>query len=284
MRSCEIFIEGIGAARAVEKIVRGGVPVLAARVQKKGVTVRVDGKHREKVFAILRGSCYNGKNVRFAGLLRLVRLGMARIGLIAGALVFAGLVLFFQGRVLRIEVVGSGAYYEAEVLRTLAGEGTKLFSPPPADRARITAEILSLPRVSFCALSHEGGVLTVRVEVSDEALPLAGGCLYAPADGVIESLTVLAGTACAAVGDSVSQGDAIVRSVTLVGEEELPVTVIASVTVRYAVDAEYAGSEQQALAQAYLEHGAIEELHTQRTEVGWRVTGSALAYAALNLG
>ncbi len=284
MRSCEIFIEGIGAARAVEKIVRGGVPVLAARVQKKGVTVRVDGKHREKVFAILRGSCYNGKNVRFAGLLRLMRLGMARIGLIAGALVFAGLVLFFQGRVLRIEVVGSGAYYEAEVLRTLAGEGTKLFSPPPADRARITAEILSLPRVSFCALSHEGGVLTVRVEVSDEALPLAGGCLYAPADGVIESLTVLAGTACAAVGDSVSQGDAIVRSVTLVGEEELPVTVIASVTVRYAVDAEYAGSEQQALAQAYLEHGAIEELHTQRTEVGWRVTGSALAYAALNLG
>ena len=284
MRSCEIFIEGIGAARAVEKIVRGGVPVLAARVQKKGVTVRVDGKHREKVFAILRGSCYNGKNVRFAGLLRLVRLGMARIGLIAGALVFAGLVLFFQGRVLRIEVVGSGAYYEEEVLRTLAGEGTKLFSPPPADRARITAEILSLPRVSFCALSHEGGVLTVRVEVSDEALPLAGGCLYAPADGVIESLTVLAGTACAAVGDSVSQGDAIVRSVTLVGEEELPVTVIASVTVRYAVDAEYAGSEQQALAQAYLEHGAIEELHTQRTEVGWRVTGSALAYAALNLG
>ena len=284
MRSCEIFIEGIGAARAVEKIVRGGVPVLAARVQKKGVTVRVDGKHREKVFAILRGSCYNGKNVRFAGLLRLVRLGMARIGLIAGALVFAGLVLFFQGRVLRIEVVGSGACYEAEVLRTLAGEGTKLFSPPPADRARITAEILSLPRVSFCALSHEGGVLTVRVEVSDEALPLAGGCLYAPADGVIESLTVLAGTACAAVGDSVSQGDVIVRSVTLVGEEELPVTVIASVTVRYAVDAEYAGSEQQALAQAYLEHGAIEELHTQRTEVGWRVTGSALAYAALNLG
>lgn len=67
MRSCEIFIEGIGAARAVEKIVQGGVPVLAARVQKKGVTVRVDGKHREKVFAILRGSCYNGKTCVLRG-------------------------------------------------------------------------------------------------------------------------------------------------------------------------------------------------------------------------
>lgn len=35
MKSCEIFIEGIGAARIVEKLVQGGVPVLAARVQKK---------------------------------------------------------------------------------------------------------------------------------------------------------------------------------------------------------------------------------------------------------
>ena len=44
MKSCEIFIEGIGAARIVEKLVQGGVPVLAARVQKKGVLVRVDSK------------------------------------------------------------------------------------------------------------------------------------------------------------------------------------------------------------------------------------------------
>lgn len=70
MRSCEIFIEGIGAARAVEKIVQGGVPVLAARVQKKGVTVRVDGKHREKVLqfcavrVIMEKTCVCGASAR----------------------------------------------------------------------------------------------------------------------------------------------------------------------------------------------------------------------------
>ena len=35
MRSAQIEIEGIGAARAVEKLVQGGVPVLGAKLQKK---------------------------------------------------------------------------------------------------------------------------------------------------------------------------------------------------------------------------------------------------------
>ena len=284
MKSCEIFIEGIGAARAVEKLVCGGVPVLAARAQKKGAVVRVDAKHREKVFAILRGSCYNIKKVRFSGAARALRLLAGRAGLLAGALVFCLTVLFFQSRVLRIEVVGSGAYYRAQVLRTLAQEGTGLFAPPPADRARITARILSSPRVSFCALSHEGGVLTVQVEVSDEALPAAGGCLYAPAAGTVCALTVLSGTARVAVGDTVAAGDLIAENVTAVGGEELPVTVIASVTVRVQVDAEYAGSEREALAQAYLDYGEIEGLLTQKTQVGWRVTGEVLVHASLNLG
>ncbi len=284
MRSLEVFIEGLGAARAVEKLVQGGVPVLGARVQKKGVTVRVDGKHRKKVFAILRGSCYNGKKTAPKGVLRLWKLCCKRAGLLAGALVFALCVLFFQGRVLRIEVVGSGAYYRAEALGVLARSGVSFCSPPPAQKARITAEIMSLPRVSFCSVSHAGGVLTVRVEVSDEAVPPVGGCLYAPADGVLETLVVLSGTPCAAVGDSVGKGDLLVENVTPVGEVRLPVTVIAGAAVRCTVDAEYAGDEAHALAQAYLEYGALENIHTQKTGDGWRVTGEVLVQAALNLG
>lgn len=284
MKSCEIFIEGIGAARIVEKLVQGGVPVLAARVQKKGVLVRVDGKDCEKVFAILRGSCYNGKKVRFAGLLRLLRRIPARAGLLVGAALFFAAVLFCQSRVLRIEVTGSGAYYEAEVLRALAREGTGFFSAPPADRARLTAEILALPRVSFCSVSHAGGVLRIEVEVSDDAAPLAGGNLVTPVSGRVESLTVLAGTARAAVGDEVAAGDVLVENVTAVGEEYLPVTVIASAAVRYAVDAVYAGNREQALAKAYLDHGEIEGLQMQMTGEEWRVTGEAIASISLNLG
>ena len=35
MRSAQIEIEGIGAARAVEKLVQGGVPVLGGKIAKK---------------------------------------------------------------------------------------------------------------------------------------------------------------------------------------------------------------------------------------------------------
>ena len=284
MKSCEIFIEGIGAARAVEKLVAGGIPVLAARAQKRGVLVRVDSKHREKVFAILRGSCYNGKKVRDVRLARVVRGLAKRAGLLAGVVLFAAVVLFGQGRVLRIDVVGSGAYYREEVLRALAREGTQFFSPPPADRARITAEILSFPRVSFCALSHEGGVLTVRVEVSDEATAPACGNLLSPVSGIVESLTVLSGTARAEVGAEVRAGDVLAENVVLLGEERFPVTVIAAAQVRYAVDEVFAGSREEALASAYLAHGEIGDLTIQMTGEGWRVTGEAIAYAALNLG
>ena len=284
MRSCEIFVEGIGGARIVEKLVQGGVPVLAARPQKKGVIVRVDGKHRKKVFAILRGSCYNGKKTVYAGALRLVRACLKRAGLFAGALLFLAAVSFCQSRVLRIEVVGSGAYYRSEIVRTLERGGTAFFSPPPEHIPALTAHILSFPRVSFCSVSHEGGVLTVRVEVADEARPIAGGSLLAPADGVLLSLTVLAGTPRFGVGDEVRKGDVLVENAALFGEERLPVTVIAAAAVGFEAAAEYGGSREEALAQAALDFGELQNVQIQKTGKGWRVTGDAVVRASLNLG
>ena len=277
MRSAQIEIEGIGAARAVEKLVQSGVPVLGAKLQKKGVLIEVDAKHCKKVFAILRGSCYNVKKVSFSGWRKLLAQLQRCAGLLVGAAVFAGAVLYCQSRVLRIEVVGSGACYTSEVLALLAEDGTGFFSPAPEGSA-LTARILALPRVSFCSLRHEGGVLTVCVEVEDEALPLVVGALTAPADGTVESLTVVRGRACVSVGDEVRAGDPVAEPAA--GENY----VIARVAVRYAVDAEYTGSEETARAQSYLDYGEIADLQSQKTENGWRITGSALAIAAVNLG
>lgn len=274
----EFEIEGLGAERVAEKLVRGGVPVLGARiVQKNVVRIRVDGKHGKKVFAILQGSCYNIKKSRPVGWERVVHAFMKHAGLAVGAVLFVCAVVFFQGRILKIDVVGSGAYYRAEVLSVLSESGASFLAPVPAEKAGITARILALPRVSFCSLSHEGGVLTVRVEVEDEALPLVVGALTAPADGVVESLTVIRGVARVCVGDAVGKGD-------IVAEQSGELAVIARVAVRYSVDREYEGSEASARAQAYLDHGEIADIQTQKTEKGWRVTGSALAVASRNLG
>ena len=275
----EFEIEGLGAERVAEKLVRGGVPVLGARiVQKNVVRIRVDGKHGKKVFAILQGSCYNIKKSRPVGWERVVHAFMKHAGLAVGAVLFVCAVVFFQGRILKIDVVGSGAYYRAEVLSVLSESGASFLAPVPAEKAGITARILALPRVSFCSLSHEGGVLTVRVEVEDEALPLVVGALTAPADGTVESLTVVRGRACVSVGDEVRAGDPVAEPAA--GENY----VIARVAVRYAVDAEYTGSEESAPAQSYLDYGGIADLESQKTGNGWRITGSALAIAAVNLG
>ena len=111
----------------------------------------------------------------------------------------------------------------------------------------------------------------------DEALPLVVGALTAPADGVVESLTVIRGVARVCIGDAVGKGD-------IVAEQSGELAVIARVAVRYPVDREYEGSEASARAQAYLDHGEIADIQTQKTEKGWRVTGSALAVASRNLG
>ncbi len=274
----EFEVEGLGAERVAEKLVRGGVPVLSARiVQKNIVRIRVDGKHSKKVFAILQGSCYNITKSRPVGWERVRHAVIKHVGLIVGAALFVCAVAFFQNRIMKIDVVGSGAYYRAEVLSVLTESGATPLAPVPAEKAGITARILALPRVSFCSLSHEGGVLTVRVEVEDEALPLVYGAFAAPADGVVESLTVVQGIACAVVGDEVKKGD-------IIAEQNGEHAVIARVAVRYPVDREYEGSEDSARAQAYLDHGEIADIQTQKTERGWRVTGSALAIASRNLG
>ena len=114
------------------------------------------------------------------------------------------------------------------------------------------------------------------MELSDDALPLSSEPLYAPADGVVYALTVVAGRALVAVGDSVRAGD-------VVAENGARAT-IAGVTIAYAVDEIYTGSEDSARVQAYLDHGDIDQLQTEQTGSGWRVTGDARVTASRNLG
>ncbi len=282
---CGFDVEGLNAWRVAEKVSAAGVPVLrACRTAKNGIYLEVAYKDRKKVFAILRGSCYNVKRVRPRGLSRAVARCAARAGLLVGAAMFALLVPLVQTRVLKIDVVGSGAYYEREVLEILAREGVSLFSGRPREFSSVRAQVLALPRVSFCSVRAEGGVLTVDVEVSDEAAPLAAGALYVPVSGTVEELIVVRGTAAVAVGDAVSAGDVAVDNGVWVGETRREVYVIAEIKVAFPVAREYPLSEAGALSQAALDYGELTEIHTEKTENGWLVAGTAHRTAARNLG
>ncbi len=278
------YVTSLSAGRAPDKLARENIPVLFCReVQKNVLEMHIRAKDMKKAFAILRRSCYHIDGVKYYGSARAKRGALRAAGLIAGALLFAVSVFFFQSRVLKVEVVGSGAYYEREVRAILKEEGVEAFSAMPRDTARLTARILALPRVEFCTFQRAGGVFTVEVRVSENVQPIAGAALKAPASGIVAGLTVIRGTPLVSVGDEVTEGQTVVEAYTLAGEEKLPVLVVASVTVEREISAEYELSEAAANAQALLDYGPLAELHSEKTERGWRITGRMQKTAALNL-
>ena len=271
-----LYIEGIGVERVPDKLKRGRVTVLAARrTQKNALVVTVLKKDSKKVFAILRGSCYNVKKVRPLGLWRLIRACRARTGLIFGAVLFLALVLFFESRILRIEVSGSGAWYEGEVLAILEEGGVSPLSPAPEKTALLTSRILSLPRVSFASLTFEGGTLTVQVEVSDEEAVFTPTPFRAERAGTLKELVVLRGTPAAEVGQEVKAGDLLISERVFYGEREEKVLVVGYAVLLCPVEAFFAGTREGALEAAHLTFGADADLSAEPVEGGWRIFGQA---------
>lgn len=284
MKGAVISAEGIGVERVLDKLAQAGLEVRRARkIAKNKIRFAVDGKDVEKVFAILRGSCYNISEVRPFGPWKALKFCAARAGLLLGFPLFLGLVLFFEGRVLSVEVVGSGAYYRAEVFDVLARGGVKRFSPFPKQAASMRAEILSLPRVSYCSFSCEGGVLTVEVEVSDDASAAREEPLLCPVSGKIEEIFVLRGTPMKRAGDEVQAGELLVDCHAAYGEKTVPVIVMARAVILTNVSREYSGTEEEARAQAMIDFGREAELHGEKTERGWLFSGHARTEISLNL-
>ncbi len=205
------------------------------------------------------------------------------VGILLGVAVALLAVLSLQNRVLRIDVTGSGAYLRPQILSILDGRGVGYFSAMPSPN-EVAAEILSLPRVHFCSVKGEGGILTVDVEVGDETQKADPTPLFAPAAGTVEALTVLRGTPLVSVGDSVEAGQEVVGSYMLFGEEKQNCIVVARVKVSFPVAKEYATGEEQARLQALLDFGELTELHTTKTANGWLVEGTGHAEGARNFG
>ena len=283
-RRTSLTVESLSAERTLDKLARENIDVYSAHKSAKNkITFEVATKDLEKVFAILRGSCYNVNKVRFRGLTLLYKKCLGAVGLLVGAALFLGIVLYFQTRVLKIEVVGSGAYYEAQVLSVLEKSGVKILSPQPKETAMLSAEILSLPRVSYCSLKCEGGILTVEVRVTEDHETLEVKPLVSPASGTVEELTVVRGTPRVQVGDTVEKDQIIVDGVATYGEEQRTVIVIARVKIAFSVLEEFSGTEEEARASAYLKYGEINEIHTEKSENGYIISGTAYVEGTMNL-
>ncbi len=278
MARYELVLETLSPHAAIERVKRAGAQVRSARLLQKNVlALQVACKDVKKVFAILRSSCYNVKKVRPLGGVRALRFARRAAGLLAGAALFFALVLFFESRVLRIEIVGSGAYYRQEICAILREQGVTLLAPLPKSGGRVAQQVLALPRVSYCAVNGRGGVVTITVEVSGDALPLTQGDLTAPRGGIVEELLIVRGTPRVAVGERVEAGGVLVSC----GAGNV---VIARALLRVPFAQEYALQEEtQVRAQAALDFGNIIQIQLEKRERGWYAEGISLCAANSNL-
>lgn len=279
-----IEIAGLSAYRAADRLRREGITILSAKISSKNqVEIVVNANERKKAFAILQGSCYNIKESRPLGLMAVLEKCVRAAGLLLGAVLALLTVLAMQGRVLKVEVTGSGAYLEPEIRAILSDSGVGYFSPMPRADSVIPA-VLSLPRVHFCSVKGEGGILTVDVEVGEEAEPLRPESLFSPAGGRVEELIILRGTPLVQVGDSVEAGQELVANYALHGETKEDCIVIAFVRVSFPVAREYPLGEEQAKSQAFLDFGELTDIHMTQTEEGWLVEGTGRAEGSMNFG
>ena len=237
----------------------------------------------QKVFAILRGSCYTVTNKGSVGCKRLADALLARPGLWIGALLLAAALWAGGAAVLRIEVEGSAAWNAARVREVLqeAGIAPFTFYREEEGEAARTA-LLALPGVVFASVEKSGCVLTVTVEESAEPpAPVRKQSLVAPRAGVVEELTVLRGTAEVCVGEAVSAGQTLVGGYFLQGEERHETFAIARCSLlcpfqgEYAFAAESEAARESALAQALLAAGG----EPVAQEISVRAEGEGAVYA-----
>lgn len=218
-----IEIETLTPPRALTRLAREGIAVYDAEKTGVGkVRLRVKSKDLRKIFAIFSRSCYTVNIIGPARLSKAAEFVRKRAALVAAAAVCAALVAASNLFVLRVRFIGSGSHYADEAMPLLAEAGVRVFAPFSRENAdKAERAVSSLPSVSFCSVEKEGFCVTVTVEVSAE-LPVKemDREFICPADGIVESLTVIRGTALAGEGDAVAKGQTLVTGRVAVGEGE----------------------------------------------------------------
>ena len=255
-----IELDTLTPPRALTKLARGGVAVYCVEKINTGkLRMRVKCKDLQKIFAIFPQSCYTVRVVGAAGLKKYVDAAYKRLALVLSALLFLGVCFASELFVFRIRFEGSGSHYGREALPILASAGIGIFSVYSAKKGEEAERLLmDLPSVSFCSVEKEGLVVTVTLEENAE-IPVTERekQFLSPADGVVEDLTVIRGSALVAEGEKVRKGQSLVSGAVTVGEGENAVVrqtfPVARLSLVVTIEREYVSAEESedALERAY---------------------------------
>ena len=197
----------------------------------------IDYIDRRKFFAISKNMCYNVKKVSYKGLLSPIYTVVKYLGLSIGVLLFSLNTLFLNGYIYDIECTGSGSCYKSEIISLAKEYGVyKGARYKTADVYSLKLKLLSYKdRLSFATIEKRGNVVVIKTELSNTELkPLGKNVedLTCQVDGVVESISVLRGTALVSVGDKVLKGTRLIGAYSIGKEEKTyPTYIVGRVTV-----------------------------------------------------
>jgi sporulation protein YqfD len=171
-------------------------------------------KDELKIFAIFEGSCYNIEKQRNGGYMYPLVFLKRNLGILFGLIIFLSCLIISNMFVYKIEITGSGSFYTSEINGILESNKIKSFSLfKELDFDIIEKEVLMLEGVNFVSAQRKGNrlIIDVRLGASD-SVPKNRifEDLKAPEKGEILNITIIRGTALAAVGDTVSAGQSLI--------------------------------------------------------------------------
>lgn len=243
------------AEGALKKLKRANIAVFNCKKRGADFIFCVKDKDVKKAFAIFAKPCYNIRIERNSAKNRILSYALARVGIIAGAIIFAVAAFISNFYILRIEVVGSGHYLEGSIREIMLAEGAKEGKPFSAlDTPLLTGKILALPQVTFCNLSKRGSVLSVNVEVDNSYSPSSSRkALIADVGGTVINIVAICGTAAVQAGDRVERGDTLIFAYAIINEEKVEGIAAGYAEIEYVQTREYFAPDEseQSIKEAY---------------------------------
>lgn len=280
----DIYIGGYNGERILSRLKAGKIPLLGARKENKNLTVvRIYRKDVKKVFAILKGSCYNILEERPAGSYAVALKALNALPFIIFAALFCLAAALTDGLVLRISYFGGGAYYEEEAKKILAAAGIEeMRFLSGADVPMASSQILSLKDVSYCSIKLDGYILKVEIETTPSSEGAVFGAMYSDGAGVIKSVVVLSGTPLVKEGDGVLKGDELVSPYNVNADgTKTKCLVSAKITMERSVSAVGETEEEAKNRAEFLAEGEI--ISVSVGEEGDKYKATAIYFVTLSM-